>query len=480
MPATPFDQPIPRRNFLRRCGLGAAGPLLAVGCSSSRPARRPNIVFLMTDDQRADALGCAGNAIVQTPNIDRLAEQGVLFRNNFVTTSICAVSRASVFTGQYARSHGVHGFRTSLSEEQHRLSYPGLLRQDGYRTGFVGKYGVGRELPREQYDFFQGFAGQGRYFREFEGRQIHLTAVHGDQALGFLEGCNDEQPFCLSVSFKAPHVQDREAPFFLNDPAYDHLYGDPPVPPFRQSDPGDHEALPAFLRGDYEGRIRWERRFSTPEKFQESVRRYYRLITGVDVQVGRLFDYVKDRGWDDNTIVIYTSDNGFYLGERGLAGKWLMHEESIRTPLIIRDPRMDQVRGAVRDEMTLNIDLAPTLLGLAGVDVPVSMQGRDLSPLVRGKSPVWRREWFYEHLFEYRTIPKTEGVRSEGWKYTRYIETEPVYEELYDLGNDPGEERNLAAANEHRDSLDRMRGRWRAWRDGLEGWDGEHAWQDPV
>ena len=433
----------------------------------------------MTDDQRADALGCAGNPIVQTPYIDGLARQGMLFRNNFVTTSICAVSRASVFTGQYARSHGVHGFRTSLSEEQQRFSYPGLLRQAGYRTGFVGKYGVGRELPREQYDFFQGFAGQGRYFREFEGRPIHLTAVHGDQALGFLEGCSDEQPFCLSVSFKAPHVQDGEAPFFLNDPAYDRLYEDALMPPFRQSDPGDHEALPSFLRGDYEGRIRWERRFSTPEKFQESVRRYYRLITGVDVQVGRMLEYLRERGWDGNTIVIYTSDNGFYLGERGLAGKWLMHEESIRTPLIIHDPRVDQAGGAVRDEMTLNIDFAPTMLGLTGVDVPVSMQGRDLSPLVRGESPAWRSEWFYEHLFEHRTIPKTEGVRSARWKYTRYIETEPVYEELYDLGNDPGEKRNLATASEHRDSLDRLRGRWRAWRESLESWEGKQPWQEP-
>ena len=167
----------------------------------------------MTDDQRWDALGCAGNPIVQTPNIDHLAQQGVLFRNNFVTTSICAVSRASVFTGQYARRHSIHGFRTSLSEEQHAQSYPGLLHKAGYRTGFAGKYGVGREAPSNQYDYFRGFMGQGRYFREFEGRQIHLTSVIGGDAIEFLEGCRDEQPFCLSVSFKAPHVQDGEAPF---------------------------------------------------------------------------------------------------------------------------------------------------------------------------------------------------------------------------------------------------------------------------
>ena len=480
MPDALLDQPIPRRRFLRQCSLGAAAPLLSMGCSSSEPRRPPNILFLLSDDQRADALGCAGNPIVETPHIDGLARQGVLFRNNFVTTSICAVSRAPVFTGQYARCHGIHGFGTSLSEEQQRLSYPSLLRQAGYRTGFVGKYGVGRELPREQYDFFQGFAGQGRYFREFEGRQIHLTAVHGDQALGFLEGCSGEQPFCLSVSFKAPHVQDGEAPFFLNDPAYDHLYEDLTVPPFGHSEARDHEALPAFLQGEYEGRIRWERRFSTPERFQESVKRYYRLITGVDAQVGRMLAYLRERGWDDNTVVIYTSDNGFYLGERGLAGKWLMHEESIRTPLIIRAPWLSETARTQRDEMTLNIDLAPTMLSLAGVEIPTSMQGRDVSPLVRGESPAWRKEWFYEHLFEHATIPKVEGVRGERWKYTGYVEADPVYEELYDLAGDSGEDRNLATVGGQRDLIERQRARWRVWRERLESWDGKEPWRDPV
>ena len=252
------------------------------------------------------------------------------------------------------------------------------------------------------------------------------------------------------------------------------------IPPLRRSKPADHEALPAFLRGDYEGRVRWERRFSTPEKFQESVKRYYRLITGVDVQVGRMLGYLGERGWDENTVVIYTSDNGFYLGERGLAGKWLMHEESIRTPLIIRDPRLKETQGTKRDEMTLNIDLAPTILALAGLDIPTSMQGRDLGPLLRGESPSWRSEWFYEHLFEHRTIPKIEGIRGERWKYTRYIETDPLYEELYDLANDPGEDHNLAVFAEHRDSLEKQRGRLDLWRTTLETWDATQPWQDPV
>jgi arylsulfatase A-like enzyme len=465
-----------RRDFIR--GLSAVG-LAASGCSSG-PERPPNILFLLTDDQRADALGCAGNSIIQTPNVDRLAEQGVLFENSFVTTSICAVSRASFLTGQYARTHGIHGFGVSLTAEQHVASYPALVRAAGYRTGFIGKYGVGRELPEDQFDYFKGFTGQGRYFNEVDGRQVHLTEMMGGQALEFLEGCTDETPFCLSVSFKSPHVQDREAPYFLNDPAYDGLYEDITIPPAAKSGPAVHAALPAFLRDDYEGRIRWERRFGTEERYQESVKRYYRLIRVVDAQVGRIMEALRERGWDDNTVVIYTGDNGFFLGEWGWAGKWLMHEESIRTPLIIRDPRRPETRGTRRSQQALNIDIAPTIVEMAGIEPPVVMQGRSVVPLVEGQSPEWRTEWFYEHLFNHKTIPKTEGVRGERWKYTRYIETDPMFEELFDLEGDPREEVNLAGAGDVSDSLAAMRKRWRVWKDRLESWDGQSAWTDPA
>lgn len=252
------------------------------------------------------------------------------------------------------------------------------------------------------------------------------------------------------------------------------------IPPVTKSDPEVHAALPAFLRDDYEGRIRWERRFGTEELYQESVKRYYRLISGVDAQVGRIMEALRERGWDDNTIVIYTGDNGFFLGEWGWAGKWLMHEESIRTPLIIRDPRRPETHGSRLSQQALNIDIAPTIVEMAGIEPPVAMQGRSLVPLVEGRSPEWRTEWFYEHLFEHKTIPKTEGVRGERWKYTRYIETDSIFEELYDLEGDPREQVNLAQATGASDSLAAMRERWRVWRDGLETWDGQTAWADPA
>ena len=200
---------------------------------------------------------------------------------------------------------------------------------------------------------------------------------------------------------------------------------------------------------------------------------YYRLITGVDEAVGKILAKLEERRLAKNTVVIFTSDNGFYLGDRGLAGKWFMHEESIRVPLMIYDPRAPKARrGARVENMALLIDLAPTIVELAGADVPRSMQGRSLAPLMRGEPVDWRKDWFYEHLFNHRRIPKSEGVRGERWKYVNYFEiraTKAVsgkpaatHEELYDLENDPLETKNLAKLPEHGKELERLRSRLRA------------------
>jgi arylsulfatase A-like enzyme len=471
-----------RRDFLRQASV--AGTLAAAGCASRGPrptaeGRPPNIIFLLTDDQRWDTLGCMGNPIVKTPQMDRLAEQGVLFLNNFVTTSICAVSRASFFTGLYARCHGIHDFATSLTPEQHERSYPVMLRRAGYRTGFIGKYGVGRELPEERFDYFKGFPGQGKYFNEVGGKTEHLTTTMGDQLAEFLDGSRDSEPFCLSVSWKAPHVQDGVPPYFLNDPAHDHLFDGVTIPEFTKNDPKYYGQLPEFLKHT-ENRVRWEQRFATQEAYQDSVKRYYELIYGVDVQIGRMMEMLRAKAWDRDTVVILAGDNGFYLGERGFAGKWFMHEESIRTPLIISDPRVAATHGSRRTEMTLNIDVAPTILRLAGLEPPVSVNGRDLSRLVAGEKPDWRRDWFYEHLFKHERIPRSEGVRSERWKYCRYLDSAPLYEEMYDLANDPEEVRNLAKDSGYANDLERLRGRWRVWVENLEAWSPEQPWHEPV
>lgn len=433
--------------------------------ASAAEARRPNIIFLLTDDQRFDSMGCVGNPIVQTPHLDRLAEGGVLFRNSFATTSICAVSRASFLTGQYERRHGVGDFRTPLGPEAFAKTYPVLLRRAGYRTGFVGKWGVGGELPKEEFDYWDGFAGQGRYF--YQGDPVHMTQKLEQSAAQFLSSANADQPFCLAVSFKAAHVQDRDPRPFQPDPRYESLYADVRIPAVDKSDPKYFEALPEFLRNS-EGRVRWGRRFVTPEMYQNSVKDYYRLVTGIDRVVGSISTQLAQQGLADNTVIIFTSDHGFFLGEYGLAGKWLMYEESIRTPLIIHDPRQpESVRGKRRDEMVLNIDIAPTILQLAGVDIPKSVQGVSLLPLVEGKTVPWRDDWFYEHRFAHPRIPKSEGVRTHRYKYIRYIESNPLHEELYDLKKDPAEKVNLVGNAKYEMELAKLRRQWQAYREEL-------------
>ncbi|MDA2929718.1 sulfatase [Acidobacteria bacterium AH-259-O06] len=439
--------------------------LFLVGRSEAARPNRPNIILLLTDDQRWDTLPCYGNSIVQTPSIDKLASQGIVFNNMFVTTSICASSRASIFTGQYVRRHGIWNFRTGLTQQQLALSYPGLLKKAGYRLGFIGKWGVDQP-PKDLFDYNKGFAGQGKYLIEIDGKPRHLTAVMGDQALEFLNGSSPDTPFCLSISFKAAHVQDsydlRNDPFPF-DPALKDLYSEVTIPVPKTAGSRYYERLPAFLKNS-ENRMRWAVRFWGPTRYQDSVKGYYRLISGVDVVVGRILRRLEEKGFAQNTIIIFTGDNGFYLGEYGFAGKWLPHEASIRVPLIIYDPRLpESQRGSRRDEMALSIDMAPTVLEMAGLDIPKRVQGRSLVPLLQGQKIRWRTEFFYEHLFEHPRIPPTEAVRTERWKYIRYIETDPLYEELYDLLKDPLEEHNLVPSEEHQEVVKKMRQKWRQW-----------------
>ncbi|MEX2112064.1 MAG: sulfatase [Pirellulales bacterium] len=428
--------------------------------------RRPNILFLLTDDQRADTLGCMGNTLIRTPHIDALSRRGLTFDNAFVTTAICMTSRASILSGQYAARHGDWDFRTSFMPEQLAATYPALLKTAGYHVGFIGKWGVG-DPPTGAFDYDRMFPGQGQYLTERDGKPIHLTRLMGDQALEFLAGAPVDRPFSLSISFKAPHVQDsngvNDQPFRY-DPVHESWYDNVTIPMPKLAGSLYYDRLPAFLKNS-ENRARWAARFWGPARYQECVKGYYRLITEVDDEVGRIIAELEKRQLADNTLIIFTSDHGFYLGEYGFAGKWYAHDVSIRVPLIVVDPRLPNVQaGTRRDEMTLNIDMAPTMLAMAGVAAPERMQGKDLGPLMAGKTPEWRREFFYEHHFAHPRIPQSEGVRTERWKYMRFTESEPLYEELYELTADPLEEHNLARAPRHVDTLTEMRAKWQTLR----------------
>ena len=337
---------------------------------------RPNFVFILTDDLRWNTLGCMGDKVVQTPNIDRLAARGVLFRNSFVATSICCVSRASILTGQHERRHGIGDFRKPLTPAQWAETYPALLRQAGYRTGFIGKFGVG-DAPAiaakaADFDYWRGLPGQaGEFFIDpTDPTHTHATAKFGDEALEFLKGCDAKKPFCLSLSFNAPHARDGKPREFQPDLRDEKLYADATISYPPTANEQFFKLLPDFVQRS-EGRRRWEHRFATDAMFQRTMRDYDRLVTGIDREVGRIVDALAARKLADNTLIIFTSDNGWFAGDRQLADKWLMYEESIRVPLVIFDPRLQPTqRGRTVDAITLNTDFAPTLLDMAGLPIP--------------------------------------------------------------------------------------------------------------
>ncbi|MSQ95117.1 MAG: DUF4976 domain-containing protein [Gemmataceae bacterium] len=429
--------------------------------------KRPNIVFLLADDLRWNVLGCTGDKLARTPNLDALAKRGVNFRNTFVTTSICAVSRASILSGQYARRHKINDFATAFTPDAYARTYPMLLKIAGYRVGFIGKFGVGTKMPAASFDYWKGFPGQGAYFGK--GETVHLTHRMGDQALEFLQGCKKDQPFCLSLSFKCPHAMDAAKREFPPDPRDENLFKDVTFPIPKTADPKHFLALPKFVQ-DSESRKRWERRFKTEEMFQTILRDYYRLVTGMDREIGHIIAELERLGLADDTIIIFTSDNGYFFGEHGLADKWYLYEESIRVPLIVFDPGVPKEhRNRSVDAMALNIDLAPTMLEYAGVAIPKTMQGSSLRPWVRGESPKWREDWFYEHHAVTKIIPPSEGVRTTRWTYLRWLKgaSNPV-EELYDLQADPLQERDLASLLEHQQTLRQLRARWERLRKDLE------------
>lgn len=481
-----------RRNVLK--GAIAVGATSLLGRTSSVAApstRRPNILFLLADDLRFDGVGYLSNR-VRTPSIDRLAEGGVRFLNTFVTTAICCTSRASIFTGTYARRHGVWDFTTKIPATLIGNSYPALLQKAGYRTGFFGKYGIGDykqgddqgdgigpmpHLPVEDAANFDVAEDFDRYYASNDvKREHHNNQMIADKAIAFISSQPAQQPFCLSLSFKTPHANDVDDPLmgqYVAEPDMYALYArdiftegptvnDTYVPEYGGGIVGGasklndaaFKTLPNFLRTS-ESRTRWLGRFSTPFLWQDSVRKYFALVTGMDRAIGQIMNVLEERELADDTVVIFTSDNGYFLGDYGLSDKWYGYEASIRVPLMIRPLQKPAIQEVTAT--TLNIDLAPTMLSLAGVPAPVTMQGRDLSQLWSGRSlPMpWRTDFLYEHYlaglpkysneFE-RFIPSSEGLRNERYTYLRYPRQAGENEQLFDRIADGNELKNIIHA----------------------------------
>ncbi|MBB3209486.1 arylsulfatase A-like enzyme [Rhodopirellula rubra] len=423
------------------------------------PPSRMNILVLYADDWRHDTLGVAGNPIVKTPTLDQLAGEGIRFTHNCVTTAICGISRATLFTGQWMSRHGNQSFKPWKTPWEE--GYPGLLRNHGYYVGHVGKWHNGR-IPAQQFDFSRVYAGT-HWIDQPDGTKIHVTQKNENDALEFLKTRPDDKPFCLTVAFFATHAEDHNPLQFLPQPESMDPYQDVTIPVPVNATQESFERLPEFVGNEKnEGRNRWHWRFDTPQKYQTMMKNYYRLATEVDTTCGRILAELKEQGIDENTLVIFTTDNGYYHAEHGLADKWYPHQESIRVPLIVRDPRMPKnIGGQTNDEFTLNVDLAPTILAAAKIDAPETMQGRDFSTLyLASEKPQWREEFFYEHPMLKTTefIPASEALVRKGWKYMYWPEFER--EQLFDLTDDPIEEKDLASNPEHAVKLGEMRKRF--------------------
>lgn len=421
--------------------------------------KKPNVVILYADDWRFDTLGAAGHPILKTPNLDALAEDGVRFTHGCVTTAICGVSRATLFTGQWMSRHGNKTFKPFKTPWEE--TYPGLLRENGYYTGHVGKWHNGK-FPAGNFDFGRAYAGN-HWIKEKDGTVIHVTQKNENDALEFLRTRPEDKPFVLTLAFFATHAVDHDPKQFLPQPASMKLFTDVDIPIPKTATEEAFRKLPEFVANEKnEGRKRWRWRFDTPEKYQMMMKNYYRLAHEVDSTCGKVIAELKKQGVYENTLIIFTGDNGYYHGEHGLADKWYPHQESIRVPLIVRDPRMsEEMRSKTDDHFALNVDLAPTILGVAGVKVPEGMQGRDLEVLYSGdRVDDWRDDFFYEHgvISNKERIPASEALVTKEWKYFYW----PDYgrEQLFHLEEDPFEENDVVGDEGNKAKLEAMRVRF--------------------
>ena len=442
--------------------------VLLTQCKSKDNTAKPNILFFLVDDQRNDVLSCAGHPIIKTPTVDRLAQNGMRFTNAYVTTSICAASRASILTGLYEHTHNYTFLKPPLKSEFSANSYPFLLKKSGYQTGFVGKFGVNLDLKDEtlkgMFDFYKPSPKNAPHFVTLaDGSKRHSAEVWGDEAINFIKNTNPEKPFCLSVSFNAVHaVDDNHTPgnngHYPYPKAVAHLYENIDIPKPALSNPEIYENHPEFLKNSL-NRERYFWRWDTDEKYQTNMKAYYRMISGYDNVMNRVITALKEKGLDKNTIIIFSSDNGYYMGNRGFAGKWSHYEESLRVPLVIYDPRKEKKEaGKTSNKIALNIDIPATILDFAGIAPPKSYQGSSLKPIINNNSNTpWREHFICEHLMDFNKIPKYKGIHEKRYVYANYFEQNPAYEFLHDLEKDPNQLKNLVNDPDYKIILQEMR-----------------------
>ncbi len=414
----------------------------------TQETKKPNIIFILTDDQRFDAIGYAGNKLITTPEMDKLAKEGTYFKNAMVTTPICAASRASILTGLYERTHNFNFQTGNIRESYMADSYPRILKENGYKTGFFGKYGVRYNDLDKQFDEYESYDRnngykdrRGYYYKTLGKDTVHLTRYTGQKALDFIANTDGDEPFCLSLSFSAPHAHDPAEDQYFWQQESDALLQNMSMPGPALGEDKYFEAQPKIVRDGF-NRLRWTWRYDTPEKYQHSVKGYYRMLSGIDREIAKIRAELEKKGLADNTVIILMGDNGYFLGERQLAGKWLLYDNSVRVPLIVFDPRQKKQKDS--DVLALNVDVPATILDLANIPAPKGWHGKSLMPIANNKTKNFERDTvLIEHIWDFENIPPSEGVRTKDWKYFRYVNDKTI-EELYDLSKDPLEINNLA------------------------------------
>ena len=438
---------------------------LALGFTAvAKAAPQPNIVFFFADDQTSSSLGCYGHPLAQTPHLDRLAKQGTRFSNAHVSQAICWVSRTTILSGLVGRSFGTAAEPDRATPESVRELYSDLLRANGYRTGFFGKWHA--KMPRgfqpaDHFDVYQPVGRNPFYKRQPDGSLRHETEVIVDHGIEFIKNQPKGKPFAMNMWFNACHAEDSDRrPGIGHFPwprAMDGMYESDEIAPPRLNDPEIFNSQPDFLKTSIT-RERFFWRWNTDEKYRTNMRAYLRMVSGIDNAIGRFLKALEEAGLAENTIIVYSADNGFFMGNRGFAGKWSHYEDALRVPLIICDPRVPtKQRGQVTDASALNLDFPATFLDWAGVKIPERYQGRSLKPVVEGGKPAgWRSETFHEHHAVRGRIPAFEGLRNQHFKYVRYTDF-GNHEFLHDLKNDPDELKNLAKDPKHNEVLKAMR-----------------------
>lgn len=424
---------------------------LAIGLTGpAAAADRPNFLFVYADDQRFDAMSVvqreqgdqARFPWFRTPHMDRLAAEGIRFRNAFVVNSLCAPSRACFLTGRYSHQNGVANNHTPFPVDN--TTYASLLRKAGYTTGYIGKWHMdGQRGQRPGFDMSASFIGQGRYVDcPFEINGV-TTPTQGwvddrstDFAIEFLKK-NRDKPFALVVGFKACH-----GPFDPPDRARERFAGEAARPAANQDAPAIYREGMAVLAKKAATKKAAAKKKKAAAQAGNRLG-YFRCISAADDNLGRLLDALDDLKLAEDTVVVYTSDNGYYLGDHGLGDKRSAYDESLRIPMLVRYPKL-KLRGKVIDQMVLNIDVAPTFLTLAGLTPPEAMQGRSWKPLLEGQPVDWRKSWFYEYFYERPyAVPTVLAVRTDTAKLIKYPGHDE-WTEVFDLKADPFEKVNLA------------------------------------